>query len=118
MESFNEAWDLICDFCKTRITDVAYKTWISRIEPVKLDFNAGDAILMVPNEFHRQTLNRCYLSLLNIKIRCVFQRVFHISVILNTVALHPETVDCRSFSAVQYPGLYKGRVRRLSHFAA
>ena len=72
MESFNEAWDLICDFCKTRITDVAYKTWISRIEPVKLDFTAGDAILMVPNEFHRQTLNRCYLSLLNSAFNEVF----------------------------------------------
>ena len=65
MESFNEAWQLICDFCKTRITDVAYKTWISRIQPIKLDFDEGKAILMVPNEFHRQTLNRCYLPLLN-----------------------------------------------------
>ena len=65
MESFHEAWDLICDYCKAHITDVAYKTWISRIEPVKLDFDAGDAILMVPNEFHRQTLNRCYMPLLN-----------------------------------------------------
>lgn len=65
MESFNEAWDLICDYCKTRITDVAYKTWISRIKPIKIDFSDGDAILMVPNEFHRQTLNRCYLNLLN-----------------------------------------------------
>ena len=33
MESFHEAWDLICDYCKAHITDVAYKTWISRIEP-------------------------------------------------------------------------------------
>ena len=65
MDSFLEAWDLICDYCKTRITDVAYKTWISRIKPIKLDFEAGDAILMVPNEFHRQTLNRCYRNLLN-----------------------------------------------------
>ncbi len=65
MNSFDEAWSLICDFCKTRITDVAYKTWISRIEPVKLDFDEGKAVLMVPNEFHRQTLNRCYLPLLN-----------------------------------------------------
>ena len=65
MDSFLEAWELICDYCKTRITDVAYKTWISRIKPIKLDFEAGDAILMVPNEFHRQTLNRCYRNLLN-----------------------------------------------------
>lgn len=65
MESFLEAWGLICAYCKTRITDVAYKTWMSRIKPIKVDFEAGDAILMVPNEFHRQTLNRCYLILLN-----------------------------------------------------
>ena len=72
MNSFNEAWNLICDFCKTRITDVAYKTWISRIEPVKLDFERGKAVLMVPNEFHRQTLNRCYRLLLNDAFREIF----------------------------------------------
>ena len=72
MESFHEAWDLICDYCKAHITDVAYKTWISRIEPVKLDFDAGDAILMVPNEFHRQTLNRCYMPLLNSAVSEIF----------------------------------------------
>ena len=64
MNSFNEAWSLICDFCKTRITGVAYKTWISRIEPIKLDFDEGKAVLMAPNEFHRQTLNKCYLPLI------------------------------------------------------
>ena len=72
MNSFNEAWSLICDFCKTRITDVAYKTWISRIEPVKLDFEKGEAILMVPNEFHRQTLNRCYHTLITEAFREIF----------------------------------------------
>ncbi len=72
MESFNEAWELICSYCKTRITDVAYKTWISRIEPIKIDFDTGDAILMVPNEFHRQTLTRCYTPLLN----SAFEEIF------------------------------------------
>ncbi len=72
MESFNEAWELICDYCKTRITDVAYKTWISRIKPIKLDFDDGDVILLVPNEFHRQTLCRCYLPLLNDAFNEVF----------------------------------------------
>ncbi len=44
MDSFNEAWDIICDYCRQRITDVAYKTWISKIEPVNLDFSQGKAI--------------------------------------------------------------------------
>ena len=72
MESFNEAWEMICDYCKMQITNVAYKTWISRIEPVKIDFTTGDAILMVPNEFHRQTLTRCYAQLFN----NAFQEIF------------------------------------------
>lgn len=72
MESFNEAWKLICDYCKTRITDVAYKTWISRIEPVNIDFETGDARLLVPNEFHKQTLTRCYTPLLN----SAFEEIF------------------------------------------
>lgn len=72
MESFNEAWSIICDYIKTRITEVAYNTWISRIEPVKLDFEEGIAILLVPNEFHRQTLTRCYLQLLNQSFEEIF----------------------------------------------
>ena len=72
MESFNEAWDVICDYCKTRITDVAYKTWISRIKPLTLNFDSGEAILLTPNEFHRQTLTRCYLTLLQEAFDAVF----------------------------------------------
>lgn len=72
MESFTEAWNLICDFCKNRITEVAFTTWISRIEPVTLDFTQGAAILKVPNDFHRQTLERCYTSLLTEALDEVF----------------------------------------------
>ena len=72
MESFTEAWNLICDFCKNRITEVAFTTWISRIEPVTIDFTQGTAILKVPNDFHRQTLERCYTSLLTEALDEVF----------------------------------------------
>lgn len=72
MDSFNEAWDIICDYCKQRITDVAYKTWISKIEPVSLDFAEGKATLMVPGDFHRQTILRGYMQLLNEAFASVF----------------------------------------------
>ena len=64
MESFLEAWGLICEYCKKHITEVAYDSWISRIKPISLDFSKGVATLEVPNEFHRQTLTRCYSELL------------------------------------------------------
>lgn len=72
MESFTEAWSFICEYCKKHITEVAYTTWISRIEPVSLDFAKGIALLKAPNEFHRQTLNRCYMDLLNDAVAEIF----------------------------------------------
>lgn len=78
MESFTEAWNLICDYCRGKIAEVAYTTWISRIEPVELDFASGTAVLSVPNEFHLQTLTRCYLPLLNEAFEQVFGSGFEV----------------------------------------
>ncbi|MBQ4105902.1 MAG: chromosomal replication initiator protein DnaA [Clostridia bacterium] len=78
MESFNEAWGVICDYCKSKITDVAYKMWISRIEPVELDFDKGQTVLMVPSEFHKDTLERCYKTLLSEAFEAVFGTSFEI----------------------------------------
>lgn len=72
MDSFKEAWGIICEYCRQHLTEVAYKTWISKIEPIKLDFNEGKAILMVPADFHRQTLIRGYMQLLNDAFASVF----------------------------------------------
>lgn len=79
MDSFDDAWEVICGYCKTKITDVAYNTWISRIKPLKLDFDANTAYLLVPNDFHRQTLTRCYVPLLNEAFEAVFDNKFIIS---------------------------------------
>ena len=72
MDSFNEAWDIVCEYCKQHISGVAYNTWIKKIEPIKLDFAEGKAILMVPADFHRQTLLRGYMPLLNDAFASVF----------------------------------------------
>ena len=63
MDNFNEGWSIICDYLRQekKIVEVAYKTWISRIVPIGIDFEKGIITLMVPNDFHRQTLIRGYL---------------------------------------------------------
>ena len=63
MDNFNEGWSIICDYLKeeNKIVEVAYKTWISRIVPIGIDFEKGVITLMVPNDFHRQTLIKGYL---------------------------------------------------------
>lgn len=72
MDSFDQAWELICDYCKDKITEVAYKTWFSRLRPVSLDFLNGVAVIEVPNDFHKQTLLRCYSDLLSEAFQNVF----------------------------------------------
>ena len=72
MESFDQAWELICEYCKGQITEVAYKTWFSRLIPVSLDFEKGVAIIEAPNDFHRQTLLRCYSDLMKEAFQSVF----------------------------------------------
>lgn len=79
MDSFDDAWEVICSYCQTKITDVAYNTWFSRIKPLKLDFEKNTAYLVVPNDFHRQTLTRCYVPLLNEAFEAVFGNKFIIS---------------------------------------
>lgn len=78
MESFSDAWGVICEYCKSKITDVAYKMWISRIEPVDLDFATSTIKLMVPTEFHKETVERCYTSLLNDACTEIFGTTFEI----------------------------------------
>lgn len=72
MESFDQAWELICEHCRSRITDVAYKTWFSRLSPVSIDFSEGVAVIEAPNEFHKHTLLRCYSDLLSEAFDSVF----------------------------------------------
>ena len=72
MESFDQIWGLICDYCKTQITDVAYEAWFSRLKPVSLDFERGLATIQVPNEFHKQNVLHFYGDLL----RRAFENVF------------------------------------------
>ena len=82
MEHFDEAWSVICDYCRRQMTDVAYNTWISKIEPVNMDFDKRQATLLVPNDFHRQTLERCYKILLKESFNAVFDTPIDINFII------------------------------------
>ena len=80
MDSFTEVWNLVCAFCKNKITEIAYSTWISRIEPLTLDFSGGVAVLKVPNELHRQTVMHYYMDLLEEAFRQIFSQEIQIRI--------------------------------------
>lgn len=62
MESFLEAWDLICDYCKKQVTDVSYETWFSKLVPISLDFGAGVAIIQAPNDLTNPPSSAAFTS--------------------------------------------------------
>ncbi|WP_277668717.1 chromosomal replication initiator protein DnaA [Caproiciproducens galactitolivorans] len=80
MESFTEVWNLVCDYCKSKITEIAYSTWIKRIEPVTLDFAQGVAVLKVPNELHRQTIKHYYIDMLEEAFAQIFGQKIQIRI--------------------------------------
>lgn len=64
MHPFDEVWVLICEYCKKHLTDVAYRTWITRINPYKVDHSKKIAYLLTPSTFHRGIIEGSYTSLL------------------------------------------------------
>lgn len=78
MESFSDVWTVICEYCKAKMTDVSYKTWFSRIEPVDLNFEEGKIILMIPNVLFKNTIEKCYSSLIDEACNEIFGTTFEI----------------------------------------
>ena len=71
MESFFEAWDLICENCRKHVTDVSYETFFSKLKPISLDFEEGVAIIEAPNEFHKATIERGFANYLKDAVQSV-----------------------------------------------
>ena len=97
MDTFNEAWDVICDYLKNKrengkkvISDVAYNAWIKKIKPVSIDFNTKRIILSVPNNFNKTVIENSYLGILKITSEEVFGDEFNFVIeIDNDEGTHP-----------------------------
>ena len=81
MESFTEVWNMVSNYCKSRITEIAFSTWIGRIEPMTLDFANGVAVLKVPNELHRQTILHYYKDMIEEAFRQIFSQEIQVRLV-------------------------------------
>ncbi|MDR3551773.1 MAG: chromosomal replication initiator protein DnaA [Clostridia bacterium] len=63
MQSFKEVWDRVCGYCKDKISDVAFKTWIYCMEPVEL--KEDEAVFFVRSDFQRKVILDRYSSLID-----------------------------------------------------
>ena len=83
MDTFNEVWDVICDYLKSKnedgkkaISDVAYNAWIKTIEPVGLDLEKSYIVLSVPNKLNKTVIENSYIEILKIASEEVFGKKF------------------------------------------
>lgn len=79
MQSFKEVWEEVCLFCKERISDVAFKTWIGCMEPVELKSN--EAFFFVRSDFQRNIICDRYMDLLHEAFEHVLGFTVHIRIV-------------------------------------
>jgi chromosomal replication initiator protein len=63
IQSFEEVWKGVCDYCRGKVSDVAFKTWIFCMEPVELGEN--EAVFYVRSDFQRKIIIERYLDLIS-----------------------------------------------------
>lgn len=121
MDSFNETWKIISAYCNERVTDVAYRTWFQRIKPISIDFNNGCAVLQVPNEFHKQTIERCYKPLINDALKSVFGGDIEAKFVIELKAEEERKAKVRSQGEdydLTFENFVVGQSNRFAHAAA
>lgn len=63
MDSFEELFSVVKEYCKTQMTEVAYKIWIKDIEAVSFDNDT--VVLGVSSEFKKNIVTEKYKNLLS-----------------------------------------------------
>ena len=62
MESFNDVFSKVSDYCKEKISSIGYNLWIQVIKPIKLDKDI--AVLYVKSDFQKKIITEKYMDLL------------------------------------------------------
>lgn len=62
MNTFEEVWENVCDYCKDEISGVAYNCWIKTLSPVKLQGKV--AVVSAPTKYQRDLTESHYKELL------------------------------------------------------
>lgn len=62
LESFGQVFDIVCEYCKENLSEIAYSLWIKDIKPVK--FEDSTAYLKVKTKFKKNIVEEKYLELL------------------------------------------------------
>ena len=62
MDSFKDIWQLVADYCNSKLSDMVYKLWIEPIVPVS--FSNDKAVLYVKDRYPMQLIKEKYTDLI------------------------------------------------------
>ena len=91
METYTEAWDLICDYLKNNrdngkkaISDVAYNAWIGKAVLIDVNFEEVCITLSVPNNLNKTVLENTYIGILKNASKEVLGTTFNFIIEVST----------------------------------
>ncbi len=80
MNSFHEVWDNVCSFCKNNMNEVVYNTWISSLEPVKMENDV--AMIRSKSEYQKDIVETHYITLIQKGFEEIFGFPVKVSVLV------------------------------------
>jgi chromosomal replication initiator protein len=61
LESFNQVYDMVCQYCKETLSEVAYSLWVNETRPVKME--GTTAYLQVTTKFKKGIVEEKYVPI-------------------------------------------------------
>ncbi len=99
MNSFDEILDLVKEFCRTQMTEVAFNLWIKDIEPVEL--TVEKVILSVNSEFKQNIVAEKYKDLIGKGFENMLG--FPVEVVIERDVHNPKRVKADTYPPIPEP---------------
>ncbi len=60
MQTYTDLWQKVAEYCRKKVSVVAFSTWIEKITPIS--FNGADFTVTVPTDMYRSVLEQNYMQ--------------------------------------------------------
>ena len=100
MESLEELQNVVLEYCKDKISEVAFTCWL---KDIKLkSFVDNSAVISVPNKFKKQIVSQNYINILSDAFEQIFSFKVNISIVCDEDTVSVNTDSDRTHNDVGY----------------
>ena len=120
IESLNDVWEAVKEFCLERITEVAFNCWLKDLHPIEL--RRGEFVIGIDNEYKKGIIEDNYSELLKDALKQIMGIDFEIIILIedeNGSVVTEEVADDFSFaSCFTFDNFIVGPTNRFAHAAS